>query len=297
MSDKQWAIAIADAEQKFSEIAASTGYMVTYQREASFALQAIQNSTWLQGCSAESISNAILNVASVGLSLSPALKLAYLVPRKGKACLDISYIGLVKIATDSGSVLAAKAEVVRSNDNFEYIDGFTQPSHKFNPFAKESDRGEFLGVYVVAKLGNGVTLVDAMSAEVVGKIRAKSEAKTGPWGEWFDEMAKKSVIKRASKMWPRTERLATAVEHLDHVDGTDGITIDDARAALSAADERKTRLVGLAQKAATTDELAAVWQQGTEECSKSKDRETYAALKAAVSARKTELEAPAQEAA
>src|SRR5260221_230159 len=112
-----WALAVAKAELKFGEIAAIDGNLVAYKREASFAMQLLQASDHLRGCSAESITAAITNVAAVGLTLSPPEKLAYLVPRKGKACLDISYIGLVKLATDTGSVLAVKAELVRGNDH------------------------------------------------------------------------------------------------------------------------------------------------------------------------------------
>lgn len=293
---QQWAAAVAEAEDTFTGIAAAAG-LVTYQREAAHALQIISGSEWLQKCSRESIYNAIVNVASVGLTISPAHKLAYLVPRKGKACLDISYMGLVKIATDSGAVDAVFSELVYSNDSFEYMDGFTRPAHKFNPFASLKDRGTFLGVYCVAKLGSGTEKVDAMSAEVIEKVRAKSEAKTGPWGEWFGEMAKKSVIKRASKLWPRTERLSKTVELLDHQDGDAGITIEDAQAALTAASERKTRLVKLATDAKDKASLQAVWQQGLDEIRKHKDRAAYDALKEAVSLRTDALNTQRQEAA
>jgi recombination protein RecT len=34
-------------------------------------------------------------VAAIGITLNPASKLAYLVPRDGMVCLDISYMGLL----------------------------------------------------------------------------------------------------------------------------------------------------------------------------------------------------------
>jgi recombination protein RecT len=145
MSQAQWALAVAQAEESFTNIAKAAGNLVAYEREASFALQIIQGSTYLQGCTHESLRNAVTNVAAIGLSLSPALKLAYLVPRKGKACLDISYIGLVKIATDSGAVQAVHATIVRGNDQFRYIDAFTNPEHVFDPFATAEARGAVIG--------------------------------------------------------------------------------------------------------------------------------------------------------
>jgi recombination protein RecT len=295
MSEAQWALAVAEAAEPFAHIAASSGNLVAYEREASYALQIIQGSDWLQKCSRESLRNAIINVAAVGLTLSPAHKLAYLVPRKGKACLDISYIGLVKIATDSGAVQAVHATIVRANDKFRYIDAFTNPDHEFNPFATIQERGEVIGVYSVAKLASGHTVVDTMSREEIDKIRSKSEAKNGPWGEWFDEMAKKSVLKRASKLWPRTDRLSKSVELLEEQEGG-GITIEDAQAALSAAEERKARLVKLAQEAPTKEALQAVWQSGLAEVRTHKDKAAYDALKDAVSLRTSAIDA-AREAA
>lgn len=231
-----WALAIAGAERKFTEIAVADGNLVSYQREAMFALQCVGGSDHLQKCDTESLRNAVINVASVGLTINPAMKLAYLVPRKGKACLDISYIGLVKIATDSGGVLAVAAIPVRSFDRFLYRGPFEAPEHQFNPFASESDRGEIVGVYTIAKLASGVTQIETLSREEIDKIRAMSKASSGPWFDWFEEMVKKSVIKRASKLWPRTERLAAAEAILNEhqgnetiIDGTTGVIVEQPK--------------------------------------------------------------------
>lgn len=306
-TQQQWALAIAEAELKFNEIAVADGSLVTYQREASFAMQAVMNSDYLQKCSHDSIRNAVVNVANVGLSLSPTLKLAYLVPRDGKACLDISYIGLVKIATDSGSVSAAHATVVRANDNFEYIDAFTMPRHKFDPFATVEDRGDIVGVYAVAKFSNGITQIETMSLAEVEKIRSKSKAKDSPaWRDWFEEMARKSVVKRASKMWPRTERLSKAVQILDQHEGAEHINtiehepevnIDEMRDALAAAQNRLKRLLASVEAAPDTAALEHIWKEGVKELRAVKDKESYGVLKAAVNAKGIALKTPQQEAA
>ena len=217
---EKWAVAVAEAQTKFNQIAVADGSHVLWERESMYALQSILKSDYLQKCDLVSIRNAIVNVASVGLSLNPAMKLAYLVPREGVACLDISYIGLVKLATDSGGVLAVSAILVHANDKFEYRGPFDMPCHTFNPFASEADRGELVGVYVAARLPSGIQ-IDTLSLEEINKIRSKSRAKSGPWFDWFGEMVKKSAIKRASKMWPRTERLAAAEAILNEHEGID----------------------------------------------------------------------------
>lgn len=217
---EKWSIVVAEAQPKFTQIAAADGNLVRWERESMYALQAIMKSDYLQKANMDTIKNAIVNVASVGLSLNPAMKLAYLVPRDGIACLDISYIGLVKLATDSGGVLAVSAICVRANDRFEYRGPFEMPGHTFDPFASAETRGEIVGVYTAAKLASGIQ-IDTMSREELNKIRLKSKAKSGPWFDWFEEMAKKSAIKRASKMWPRTERLAAAEAILNEHEGID----------------------------------------------------------------------------
>lgn len=220
-SVETWEQAIVASERKFTEIASASGNLVAYQREAMFAFQMIGKKSDLQKCQPASIKNAIINVASVGLSLNPATALAYLVPRKDEACLDISYRGLLKIATDSGSVKYAKPEIVRSLDLFEYNGPFSAPTHKFNPFAKEDERGQVIGVYCIAVLHDGV-MVETMSMEEVNKVKASSKAgSNGPWVSWPEEMIKKTIIKRAYKMWPRTERLATAISVLNAHEGLD----------------------------------------------------------------------------
>lgn len=231
----EWITAIAAAEAKFAAIAAADGNIVTYQREAMFAMQLISSKDALQKCEPRSIRNAVVNIASVGLTLNPAMKLAYLIPRNGECCLDISYIGLVKIATDSGSVLAVKAEVVCANDSFVYCGPFSMPDHSFDPFANSESRGEVIGAYAVAKLSAGF-MTETLSRQEIDKIRSMSKAKSGPWFDWFEEMVKKSVIKRGSKMWPRTERLSQAETILNEHEGL----IDSAITATSDATKEAT---------------------------------------------------------
>lgn len=217
ISTPQWQIAVSNAQDKFTEIARATGDIVTYQKEAIYAMQAIKKSDYLQKCHPGSIRDAVINVASVGLSLNPATGLAYLVPRDGAACLDISYRGLLKIATDSGSVAWAKAELVYKNDTFVHNGQGKMPTHKFDPFG---ERGALDGVYCVCKTADGDYLTEIMAIDEVENVRNTSKAPNSPaWKNWYGEMAKKSVIKRASKTWPRSERVAAAVGVLNEHEG------------------------------------------------------------------------------
>ncbi len=215
-----WAGAIVEAEGSFTEIASEEGNLVTYKKEAVFAMQALQSNEYLQKTNPITIMDSVINVASIGLSLNPALAFAYLVPRDGRCILDISYKGMVKIATDTGSILWAKAEVVREGDNFAYNGFGLLPDHKYNPFDKM--RGNVIGAYCVARLSDGGYMVEVMSLDELNKVKDTSKAKNGPWKTWPEEMMKKTIIKRAYKSWPKTSpRLATAVKIVNEHEGID----------------------------------------------------------------------------
>src|SRR5689334_11701957 len=80
------------------------------KQEISFAIQHVNKSPQLQKCTTESLQMAVLNISNIGLSLNPAAKEAYLIPRWNgvtkvtEAALEPSYVGLVKLLTDAGSV-------------------------------------------------------------------------------------------------------------------------------------------------------------------------------------------------
>lgn len=233
-----------------------TNNNLNFEVEAGFAVQQLEANDYLLSIAMgnrQSVVNAVTNVAAIGISLNPARKQAYLVPRDKKVCLDISYIGLVDLATQSGSIIWAKSELVYENDSFQMGEPGTLPAHKFNPFSKA--RGDVVGAYVVAKTPGGEYLCDAMSIDEINAIRDRSSAWRAyiskkvscPWVTDPGEMAKKTVIKRASKLWPKNERLNMAIQHLN-VELDEGIEFNSqsrsggAEVAAKAMEERKAKI-------------------------------------------------------
>lgn len=212
-SDRQLAPyqeAIQRSKERFAKVAAQT---VNYDRESVFAMQALMKTDFAMQTAnknPQSVHMAMINVASTGLTLNPANGYAYLVPRDRAIHLDISYKGLIKIATDTGSIEWARADVVYETDSFAYHGPAALPEHSANPFKKE--RGEIVGVYCIAKTHSGDVLTEVMDRAEIDKIRSKSMAKSGPWFEWFVQMCKKAVIKRASKTWPYTDQ-SSRIDH------------------------------------------------------------------------------------
>lgn len=226
-----------------SFVAVLTDTSLNFEREAGFALQSISSNDFAMKMAMgnrQSVVNAVTNIAAIGISLNPAKKQAYLVPRDHKICLDISYMGLMDLAMATGSIKWAKADLVYKTDRFA-LNGFDKPpSHTYDPFAK--DRGEVVGVYVVVKTADGDYLTQTMSADEVYAIRDRSTAwkayvkdksKTCPWVTDPGEMMKKTCVKRAYKYWPKTERLEMAIHHLN-TDGGEGIQIEGQQADHSA---------------------------------------------------------------
>jgi recombination protein RecT len=206
---------------------------IKFEQEAGFAIQVLSNNDYslkIAMNNRASIVNAVKNIAAIGISLNPAKKQAYLVPRGGAICLDISYMGLMDLAMATGSIKWAQAELVRANDGFARGRFDQPPTHTFNPFSKE--RGEIVGVYVVVKTADGDYLTHTMEIGDVYDIRDRSEAWKrnggGPWKTDPGEMIKKTCVKQAYKYWPKTERLETAIHHLN-TDGGEGLVDISAR--------------------------------------------------------------------
>lgn len=220
--------AIAEQKDRFLTLNRNNDDLLNWENECIFAKQQLEKNNFtlkVASNNVDSLKAAILNVAAIGISLNPAKQHAYLVPRDNAVCLDISFQGLKKIATDSGAIEWAKVELVYDSDEFEWAGPTSSPLHKADPF---SDRGAIRGGYCIAKLPSGEYMTEVMSVEEINKIRDTSKAFKaggGPWVNWYEEMAKKTILKRAFKQWPQTpnckrERLEAAVSASHETEGS-----------------------------------------------------------------------------
>lgn len=210
-------------QQHFESVAPKD---INFAKEAEFAVQILQGNSYsarIAMQNQQSLVAAIRNVAAIGISLNPAAKHAYLVPRGGKICLDVGYLGLLHIATESGSILWAQCKIVYANDNYRGNGVDKAPAHEYSPFTK--NRGEPVGAYCVAKTHDGSFLTEEMDIDAIHAIRARSESfkkgGTSPWGTDYSEMVRKTVIKRAYKYWPKSDRMTAAVDMLNQQEGID----------------------------------------------------------------------------
>jgi hypothetical protein len=118
--------------------------------------------------------------------------------------------------------------LVYEGDTFRWKGPACPPEHEADVFAADridaSDPLKNLkGGYCLAKLTTGEYMVDVMTAGEILEVRDSSKAKDGPWkGKWAGEMAKKTLVKRASKSWPQSDgrdRIDTAIHVLNQHEG------------------------------------------------------------------------------
>lgn len=221
----------SDVQSVAQSFAAINGAGLNFEAEAGFAIQTLMGNSYAMGIAQsnrQSVINAVTNIAAIGISLNPAKKQAYLVPRDQKICLDISYMGLMDLAMQSGSIRWAQCALVFAADDFQLNGLDKQPVHRFNPFS--ADRGGLVGVYCVVKTCDGDYLTHTMDIASVHDIRDRSSAwkawtekkKKCPWVTDEGEMVRKTCIKQAYKYWPKGEksdRLENAIHYLNEQAG------------------------------------------------------------------------------
>jgi len=201
---------VAPYEQTLKNSLSSMAAIVSQEealKELGFAKFIIGNNSTLQKCDINSLGSAVVNVVRMGLTLNPALKQAYLVPRSNKVCLDISYIGIVDVLRRGSVIDYLDAFIVYADEEFEQnINTPDQITHKINYPQTESEQKNRIkmGGYCRFVLpGNRVKFSPFIPNWEVQKILDFSTAKDTsfyPGKNWPEEMYKKTIIKRAAKM-------------------------------------------------------------------------------------------------
>ena len=214
------------------------------QRFKRVVTQAIVRTPALMECTQSnagmaSLMSAVMESATLGIEPTGVLGGAHLVPYKGKAQLIIGYRGLIELARRSGEIETIEARVVREGDDFSYAYG-TDPFVRHTP--RIGGNAALTFVYGVAKLRGGSVQFEVMTREQVDAIRNESSGykyaessgkRNSPWHTSYDEMARKTVVRRLVKYLP------IAVEARDVIERDDEREFErDAVVARVSADER-----------------------------------------------------------
>ena len=190
------------------ELQAALPAHVTVEKFTRVAMTSIQNNPGLREAEPRSLYGAIVKLAQDGL-MPDGREAALVIFNKKSGQGWVKNVqpmpmiaGLLKMMRQSGEVAWVDAQVVHEKDGFQYRPGLDEtPIFEPNWFG---DRGAVIGVYAVAKLKSGETVPpEIMSMKDIEKIRKASRSpERGPWADWFEEMALKSVLRRLLKRLP-----------------------------------------------------------------------------------------------
>jgi recombination protein RecT len=121
--------------------------------------------------------------------------------------------GILKKVRNSGTLLSISANVVYENDKFTYRLG-DEERIEHEPALEDAGKPKL--VYAIARTKDGGIYREVMTLSQVEKVRNVSRAKNaGPWRDWWDEMAKKTVLRRLSKRLPTSADLDDLIRRDD----------------------------------------------------------------------------------
>jgi recombination protein RecT len=240
---------------------------MTPDRMIRVAITAVQKQPLLGKCSQMSLIGCVIEASQLGLYPDGILGDAYLVPywnNKGNrydAQLQPGYRGLINLARRSGQVSAIYSEPVYACDKFSvelgtehklvHVPNYDDPKRG----VEKDDDGVpvgLRGVYAVVKFKDDTTDFEYMPLFRIMDIRNNSKSKNregeivGPWVSHFEEMARKTPIRRLAKRLPLSPEFAKAAVLDEYVDA--GVAPDFA-----AVVEQNSEMMHAATEARSTE--------------------------------------------
>lgn len=190
------------------------------------AVMAARSKPELLDCKEDTVLRTVIQCCQYGLEPDTPLQQCHILSYKKEAKLVVGYRGLIALAYNTGLVAGITAIPVYTNEDFEYRVTAQGAVLNHTPMI-EGYKGEFRAVYCMVKLVDpqADVIIQVMSLDQVNHVMMKSpsrESNKSPWKQDFDQMAIKTVIKRALKYMPlspeRADRLMSAVAHDNAVD-------------------------------------------------------------------------------
>jgi len=184
---------------------------LTPDRMARVACSTVMRVPKLGQCEPASLLQAIMLCAQAGLE--PDGRYAHLIPYGREVQVIFDYKGLVHLARKNG-VQNIASEVVCERDTFEWWrngEGL-QFEHRVD---WRQPRGDVQAAYCIWRDGDQFDGEVMTRTEIEGIQQRSAARNSGPWKTDWNEMAKKTVIRRASKRWPLASEMALAIQNED----------------------------------------------------------------------------------
>jgi recombination protein RecT len=179
------------------------GNVMPVQRLMRSIMISVERTPKLLNADRQSLLNAAMSAACLGLEVDGITGQAFFVPFAGKAQLIIGYKGMNTLAARSGYTV--QGEVVREGDAFEYElgdRGFVR--HK----PKLGNKGDIIATWATASSLSRPAIISVLGIDDVMAIMAKSpgaKMQDSPWRDkniGFPAMASKSAKRRLGRSMP-----------------------------------------------------------------------------------------------
>jgi len=178
------------------------------------AIIAFQTNPQLRQCSPESVFTALRHLAGMGL-VPDGREAAIVVynSRDGKIAQAQPMVsGLRKVARNSGQIAQIFDDVVYEGETIiiqieagrRVWNHVNEDGHPINAMTRG---GKIIGAYAAAVLKDGSSEFEPMSLAQIEKRRRsspnqKGEKPTGVWGDWYEEMARKTAVRALCRRLP-----------------------------------------------------------------------------------------------
>lgn len=267
----------------------------TAKRNMLAILQADQTSGGkIARCTPQSLLLCVLRAGSLGLSFDSGD--IYVIPYGDTATLSISYRGLITLAKRSGEIHMLRAEVVYAGETFAFNNSSDPSRRGFDhPISIPRSTGEIVAAYVCIDRRDGLTDFEVMDRAEIDQVREVSKASNGPaWSQWFGEMAKKAVIRRALKRYTLQPELHDVFAAEDAMSAHATVVGGAVRAVASSSINARLGLVDASDDAAAAPAPAQPRQQKA--APKAQKQQSAAPTKAKPAPQQEVLAEPAEDA-
>jgi recombination protein RecT len=244
---------------QLQEIARALPKHMSADRMARVVLTQMSKTPKLSECEPASFFQCLMTLSQWGLE--PDGRHAHLIPFENRKrgvveCqLIIDYKGFVQLALRTGNIASIHCDSVCENDEFDYDCGEVL-RHKID-FRKP--RGEAYAFVCIIKMKDGSKKCEVMTRNEVDAIRKRSRSgQSGPWVTDYNEMAKKTVFRRASKWIELSSEIRDAFDN-DDKDYVDGRVTSRQSAPITTADDLTKMLAEPQQAAAEAVADAIDW--------------------------------------
>lgn len=231
------------------------------ERFTRMALSTLNNNPKLRDCSQITFLAAMMNAAQLGLEPNTPLGQAYLIPYRNHGKMEcqfqLGYKGLIDLVYRNPNIQTVQAQCVYENDEFDYELGL-EPKLVHKPAL--TDRGKLILVYALWKAENGGYGFEVMSKDDIDtharKYSQSYSSTSSPWKSNYEEMAKKTVIKKCLKYAPLRSDMLRAVNTDETIKSS--ISVDMSEVAPNEVEGEYEEMEQQTETAAETSETETV---------------------------------------